>query len=177
MKLFSLINYYSSFVTLLFIVISVAKVKNISVKNGDGFYLTQTSEAKITFCSVNTPFDEEELERRTEEEVTSNLTSRILIHDEQNEKNDVTRYCSYLPNCILGTVEGYNIKLMKLTFSFSADNKRLHLTITDNLCQVSISNAMKKDNGKWDLYVGVENDFFQRDHSIFMISVVGKLMQ
>ena len=74
------------------------------MKNGDGFHLTQTSEAKITFCSVNTPFDEEELERRTEEEVTSNLTSRILIHDEQNEKNDVTRYCSYLPNCILNTV-------------------------------------------------------------------------
>ena len=77
---------------------SELKVQNVSVKNGDGFYLTHNSEIKITFCSVNTPFDEEELERRADDEKASTLTGRILIHDEQNEKNDIERYYSHLRN-------------------------------------------------------------------------------
>ena len=75
---------------------SEVKVQNVSVNNGDGFYLMHNSEIKITFCSVNTPFDEEELERRADDEGASTLTGRILIHDEQNEKNDIERYCSHL---------------------------------------------------------------------------------
>ena len=66
-------------------------MKNITVKTGNGFHLTYTSNKKVTFCSVSTPFDEEELERRTKEK-NVNQTSRILIHDEQDEKNDVKRY-------------------------------------------------------------------------------------
>ena len=66
-------------------------MKNITVKTGNGFHLTYTSNKKITYCSVNTPFDEDELDRRTKEKNT-NQTSRILIHDEQDGKNDVTRY-------------------------------------------------------------------------------------
>lgn len=66
-------------------------MKNITVKTGNGFHLTYTSNKKVTYCSVNTPFDEEELERRAKES-NANHTSRILIHDEQDEKNDVKRY-------------------------------------------------------------------------------------
>ena len=42
-------------------------MKNVSVQKGDGFYLTHSSSIKITYCSVNTPFDEEEHAKRTDE--------------------------------------------------------------------------------------------------------------
>ena len=58
---------------------------------------------------------------------------------------------------------------------YSADKGRLHLTITDNLCQITVSNAMKKDNGRWNLYVGVGSDFFERKNIIYEVSVLGNL--
>ena len=70
-------------------------MKNITVKTGNGFHLTYTSNKKVTYCSVNTPFDEDEFERRTKEGYAYQ-TSRILIHDEQDEENDVKRYHSNL---------------------------------------------------------------------------------
>ena len=65
-------------------------MKNITVKSGNGFHLTYTSDKKVTYCSVNTPFDEDEL-ARTAKERNTNQTTRILIHDEQDEENDVKR--------------------------------------------------------------------------------------
>ena len=61
------------------------------VQNGNGFYLTHASSIKITYCSVNTPFDEEEPVRRTSDGNVDD-TSRILIHDEQDENHDVMRF-------------------------------------------------------------------------------------
>ena len=66
-------------------------VKKIIVQNGNGFYLTHTSSIKIAYCSVNTPFDEEEPVRRTDDRNVDD-TSRILIHDEQDENHDVMRF-------------------------------------------------------------------------------------
>ena len=59
--------------------------------------------------------------------------------------------------------------------TYSADKGRLHLIITDNLCQITVSNAMKKDNGRWNLYVGVGRGFFERKNIIYEVSVSGNL--
>ena len=46
---------------------------------------------KITYCSVNTPFNEEEPVKRTDDR-NADDASRILIHDEQDESHDVMRF-------------------------------------------------------------------------------------
>ena len=58
---------------------------------------------------------------------------------------------------------------------YSADKGRLHLKITENLCQITVSKAMKKDNGRWNLYVGIGNDFFKRKNIIYDVTVSGNL--
>jgi len=120
------------------------EVKNVTVQNGNAFHLTHTSSIRITYCSVNTPFDEKERITRTDER-NADDGFRILIHDEQDANNDV----------------------------ISADKGRLHLTITENLCQITVSRAMQKDNGRWNLFVGIGNDFFKRKNIIYEVSVPG----
>ena len=66
-------------------------VRNVTRGIGEGFALAHTSEIKITYCSVKTPFDEEETARRTDE-MDTNDAPRILIHDEQDEEHDITRF-------------------------------------------------------------------------------------
>ena len=46
---------------------------------------------KITYCSVNTPFNEEEPVKRTDDR-NADDASRILIHDEQDESHDIIRF-------------------------------------------------------------------------------------
>ena len=74
-------------IEIMFKTFSDSVMENITVKNGNGFHLTYTSNKKVTYCSVNTPFDEDEHERRAKER-NANQTSRILIHDEQDGKNE-----------------------------------------------------------------------------------------
>ena len=47
------------------------------------------------------------------------------------------------------------------------------MTINENLCQITVSKAMKKDDGRWDLFIGVGKEFFKRKNIIYMISIVG----
>jgi len=68
---------------------------------------------------VNTPFDEKEPVRRTDER-NADDAFRILIHDEQDANNDL----------------------------ISADKGRLHLTITENLCQITVSKAEER---QWEM--------------------------
>ena len=46
---------------------------------------------KITYCSVNTPFNEEEPVKRTDDR-NADDASRILIHDEQDASHDIIRF-------------------------------------------------------------------------------------
>lgn len=63
--------------------------------------------------------------------------------------------------------------LILSTFCSSADNGRLLMTINENLCQITISKAMTKDDGRWDLFIGVGKEFFKRKNIIYMISIAG----
>ena len=45
---------------------------------GDSYIMTYEADVHVTFCSVSTPFEEEQLD-----------VNRILIHDEKDVSGDV----------------------------------------------------------------------------------------
>ena len=53
-----------------------ARFRNVTV--GDSYIMTYEADVHVTFCSVNTPFEEEQLD-----------VNRILIHDEKDVSGDV----------------------------------------------------------------------------------------
>ena len=64
---------------------------------------------------------------------------------------------------------------MQYTFytNFRVDNGRIKLKSIGQTCQVEGQNAREKDNGVWDFYVGVGDDFFNRKHVFYTVYVRG----
>ena len=55
------------------------------------------------------------------------------------------------------------------------DNGRIKLKTIGQTCQVEVQNAREKDNGVWDFYVGVGDDFFNRKHVFYTVTVRGNI--
>ena len=53
-----------------------ARYRNVTV--GDSYIMTYEANVDVTFCSVSTPFEKEQLD-----------VERILIHDEKDVSGDV----------------------------------------------------------------------------------------
>ena len=53
------------------------------------------------------------------------------------------------------------------------DKGRIELKTIGPTCQVEIQNAQEKDNGVWDFYVGIGDDFFNRKHVFYTVYVRG----
>ena len=53
------------------------------------------------------------------------------------------------------------------------DKGRIKLKTIGPTCQVEIQNAQEKDNGVWDFYVGIGDDFFNRKHVFYTVYVRG----
>ena len=58
-------------------------------------------------------------------------------------------------------------------YNFRVDNGRIKLKTIGQTCQVEVQNAREKDNGVWDFYVGVGDDFFNRKHIFYTVTVRG----
>ena len=79
--MFLLPKYIESYVLLFMIQVTETNqtyARNRNVTAGDIYIMTYEADVHVTFCSVNTPFEEEQLD-----------VNRILIHDEKDVSGDV----------------------------------------------------------------------------------------